>query len=731
MFLAFIASSSDTLKHEKGLETAQYSVVKDGESNLFGNTDPKSIEPENSGEQEDDMPYFDEHEWAQRSRSLRSISCIYKNPDKFEKNFVENSIADKTNVEMLRQKQWFSEVRNHLDKLTESQMEDLMSLVRKNWIYLEAPDPKPTSSSLTHHPQIDSISDEESDNDEKKEIEEPMQVRSISPPKPPQKLGGINNNTGRRPAMKSAPVRNISKNQAANNKLAMSRDIKAALDEAWFKHLYLLFHYESLHGTINIPVNEVMVEDGIEYKVGEWLLTQRELLDYLRDNDYEKYDILESLVMERGLWMAADDNYKPKHQNTEVSKNRNVNSTSKPKVNNKRTASVIENNRKPTINKSAEPKGAVKKVVATKSVPTTSSKVKVPNGKRNTKGRSKSYDSDENESEFEEDEEDEVEESSSSESEEEESEDEERVVAPKKNPSTGRITPRSTKSQGFVKPESTADRKTRKVRRTSSKKLSANETESEGEESDHAGSDAEVVNRTNNRSKNIRAEKQTVVVDLSSSDKNGKKGLDHAADSKGTGRSSSESIGEVVDGHGKSRTFGSSLPRDGAITSSPQSSHQNDQSARSTRSRFKGSSSSNGSNGNHQQKKHDYAAFVYAVDESTHIYLGIGLVTNQYMEDGSMTFNMQVLKSMDPTKFFQSEFRLQANESATVKAQHIAVSDIKFIGGKEFHIILTIRKKLKILRLDIIDGIGGKLDVDSKNRMLAVMKSAPNLRIET
>lgn len=640
------------------------------------------MELDEHGGNDEEMPYFDLQEWAQHFKALRSICFIYKNAEKFEQ-FIETMTEENNNAEMNRRKNWFIEVRNNLDKLTEGQMEDFMYMARKNWLYLEAREPKVVSNSSQDNHMKTEVEASSDDNQEKEDDDDEDDKPPTPPSRPAPKLAG------KRPAMKSAPSKGKGGKSQVANKMEMSREIKAALDEAWFKHLYLLFHYESLHGNINAPVNEVMVEDGVEYKIGEWLLTQRELLDYLRENDYEKYDILVSLVTERGLWMTKDDNYKPRQhdfgKNDKNSRNAVNNKSvvnSKVKPNNKRSVSKVavdsDDNqpppRKVNVSKTAESKGGTRKVVATKSVPASkpkATKVRTAVGKKK-----KGFESDEESSASEEDHEE------SEESEEEVSE-EERVVAPKKAMTTGRITPRSTKSQAPPKPEP----KTRKVRRTSSKKLSANETESEAEShhsgSDNSGSEAETIPRGKGKAKSIRQDKQTAE---SSSSQKDRRGLDHSADSKGINKMITESITDMdvnTRAQPMPRTFGSSIPREAIAGSSPQSVHQNDDStSRSTRSRFNKSNSTSATNAFPQHKRYDYAAFIYAVDDSNDVYLGIGMVTTQYVEDGCMTFNMQVLKSVDPKKFLQSDFKLQQNESATVRSQHIAVSDIKFIGGK-------------------------------------------------
>lgn len=77
----------------------------------------------------------------------------------------------------------------------------------------------------------------------------------------------------------------IERKQAVRNKI----------DDEWYKHLALVLRYQELHGDINVPVTEVMSDEGVQYNIGEWLNTQRELLQYFRMYEFEKYDVLLSL----------------------------------------------------------------------------------------------------------------------------------------------------------------------------------------------------------------------------------------------------------------------------------------------------------------------------------------------------------------------------------------------------------------------------------------------------
>lgn len=284
---------------------------------------------------------------------------------------------------IVRIRRWLGFVREEFDRLKPHQREQITELISEGWINLESISVQSRSDRRSYQ-YANSSSSSQSFLDSKfiiktRSADNPggnKEVPSIAASSPvvneEKEFEGHSSSAGIVPEFTQAS----SQQQACTLKRRrISKHGKAVRDEQerrWWEHIDRLIAYKEKHQNFDIDKNYVEVDsvDGYRYELHNWLAIQRVLFEDYLEEDRDKYQVLDDLVL-AGLWGVVENSQSIPNEDLPLSR------TGYDYTNSLRKSSKTANHGSPsTETKSSELTNATSSVSCSSGLPPQSNKQK-------------------------------------------------------------------------------------------------------------------------------------------------------------------------------------------------------------------------------------------------------------------------------------------------------------------------------------------------------------------
>ncbi len=425
------------------------------------------------------------------------------------------------------------------------------------------------------------------------------------------------------------------------NKNTLRKQVKESNDQIWFEHFDLLIQYSIENENCNIPKDYVVNMDGITYRLGEWLEIQRAVFYEVGECDLEKFQLLEELVLNKGLWCtdipAVDlqvndglDGCPGKSSSFPITY-----ATPIPAVNSENASVTIDDNDSTYLNSFED---AIVSLAPMKRKDLASSQINSMQTTKSVRGK-------------------------------------------------------SAKSKGSAL---IAEQKSRKIRRTRSKKCTNDDSNDDSScSNDGNGFDSDPEFQFDDKDDSDNGDQEVHITSCGSSSF---KRISHIRDAKTL--EISETVNSLIkaDPSAETKTPLQSALR--ALDSIPVSESDEKSSSGSTPAQEQSGNPaldpqangglltrrvklgrSKGNNPSHNMDEPNYLGFIYGKDGSTEVFFGIGMVTKQTVVQACLIYSIELMKPKDPVNFLDSEFFLEPDEKSQIRHHHIVLQNLRFEKG--------------------------------------------------
>lgn len=712
--------------------------------------------------------------WRKNFGSLQSMCLVYKNADKL-KNALDQ--AQPHSADAYSIKLWFEKVQREARHLSQSKLLDMKQYFDKGWLQFDfsevdlgVPTGKPASSNgnkrlspLTSNSnysqpsptKLSHILIQTSIDDSKKITNEgnsglstatsnlhsreisPSSNRSVTPVRETTTSSSMHVKSTNAPPTSITPIRVpsnptsvpvrapqpivqpcrqpttprsssvVSKTTAKKgrkpNKNTIRKQVKESNDQIWFEHLNLLLKYSDEHGNCNVPLDYVTEMDGIRYRLGEWLEIQRAVFYDVGECDVEKFNILEELILNKGLWctdVSPDEAAAAEAYRTAGSSSSSSSSSTAKHM----TSSLSPHSFRMALHEELRENTDVggddgfndEQLIDDTIITLAPMKRK------------------------------EIDQSSA----------EDQSRSQKLRTARGRST--KSKGSGLV-----AEQKQKKIRRTRSKKCTNDSDDDSIRSHDGNGFDSDPELRFDsddgNESSDHEVHITTTAVSSSSLRRSSKE--TSSAEMQYTALDKEEVVAETK------VLAASSL----ALDSIPISESDNKSSGTSTAQSSPGRNpamdpQANGGLltrhtklGRSKQSnlpvvsadEPNYLGFLYGIDGSKDVYFAIGMVKQQTMSHGCLTYSLELMKPKDPANFLDSEFFLEPDEKSQIRHHHIVQQNLRFDKGKSLNrFTATFGNFSYFYLIFFIFSETNTLETESRRNLRNRLKTMPHLKID-